>query len=1124
MSGLSIASSNSLLTASWDLSANEDTGELIFYDKNVPTYFSIPLNSTAFLAGSKQQNVVNGVIYHVRLITYKSNGDIVRNLQVKDVSGKTVPGEVTYEIESRNRSLAINLLNYNPSAALVNGFSPITTFEVFIDNGDHEDKVLKFPIGKLVNNQRLIINDINDVDASTANLDNENAYEIVVRGVNIMGKGNFGIAKMGTPSSQTPGISTLSGEEKNVSVELSWTPPVVDYNFTYTIKRRPTGTNTWTTFVSNLSKTFPVYDASSAYIRDDPRISHTVTGLNNGTPYDFAVSVVSAEFGMSTDRLLLNKTPYTVPGVMSLSDNVEITDLSNNSIRVKLTPPAITGGKAISQFHFANPSALGVNLATAQDASGHSIFTVGPLANGVQVAFQAKSKNDNTNNWSPILTVNYTQYANPSAVVMSAPVNTTINGSAIANGGKVKLNWTLPSSSNLGGAVASDLTHTIEHTAYDASGTIYVMDPSNDFVPVTNALEREITGLTLGKEYTFKIKSKFTKNLVDFESMSNSNLVTIIPHSIPNPPVPVIDMSGVQMRVTWTEPNLFNLPLRKYEYAIKLESSTAPLVYYTANASREQLISVADLQYGQVHDLYMKTYTILDASSDLVSVVSTVAKYTPYKAPSAVQDFALYPLDGAIEVRWSAPANKGGYSQLKYKIGLNGSPHSTVDSTYTKITGLSGSETYIGVVPVGYLDGAEKLAGPVTYNYAYPYSDPAAPTSLSLTPGDKKIKLQWVASATSVSNLSEGSQPPSISYIIFRNDVKLSGVDVSNGVVEYEDRSLVNGTLYSYRVISKQTFADGKVTFSDNFTASGDLRSATPFKNPEAPRNLVLVSEDQQIRASWDAPLSLNGLVNTAYYKFEVRDISTNNIVTGGSGQQTQLMLTISGLTNGKQYSVKVLTTVQNTELNVTGWYDSLSELSDNAIPNVAPNAPQSVSVQAGDSSATLSWNEATIDSYTTTGYKVYQDGTKIADLGALAVNYVISSLVNGTPYVLSVSRVITELSGAESSKVPASVVPYGKPLSLTATRSTDKKQVSVTVNRNGSSITDFIVFVVPKTYASSNALIHKDSPLAIADTLVTGNFTKVTTLLNVDEVSAAYVIVSNAAGMTVHTADFSSA
>jgi len=1110
MSGFDVVSSNQLLTASWVASAGEVTGELIFNHLTSKSYSSVPLNSTDFQAGSRNQAVVNGEMYFVRLITYNNSGSIVRNLLVKNVSGKTVPSIVDFDVEVRNTSLAILLKNYNASPTSVNGYSSITEFEVFIDNGDNDDHILKFPIGKISNN-RLIINDMDNVDETLGKLQNGVTHEIVIRAVNSMGKGLFGAPQNGTPSSQTAGVSSFSGSEKDSSVELSWVAPSVNYDFTYTIKRRVNGTSSWSsTVVTGLSKTYN--DASMNVI---PRITYTASGLANGTAYDFLINVVSSEFGVSVDKILENKRPYTVPVVMILATNVEITDLSDNSIRVKLTPPSNNGGKTVTQFHFANPSALGTNLAAALDASGNSTFIVGGLATGSQVVFQAKSKNDDTNNWSPILSVPYTQYANPNAVTLSAPVNSTINGSTE---GKINLSWVLPTSVDRGGAAPGDFTHTIEHNAYDLSGGVYVVRPSNVFVDVPNATQKEISGLVLGKSYTFKIKSKFYKNSVDFVSV-DSNSVTIIPHSIPNAPVPAIDMSGVQMMITWSEPALYNLALSKYEYAIKLKSSTAPLVYSTASSTRQQIVTTT--AYGQVHQLYMKTYTTLPGSSDLVSAVSTVVEYTPYKAPSAVQDFVLYPLDGAMEVRWSEPADKGGYASLKYRVAVNNSPRETIiTSTNTKISGLSSDATYIGVVPVGIISGAEYLAGPAVYNFAYPYSDPEPPTSLSLTPSDQKIKLQWVASTSAIQDLAQGSVAPVISYIIFRNDVRLSGVDVSGGVVEYTDNGLVNGTTYAYRVISKQTFADGKITYSDNFTASGDLKSATPFKKPEAPRNLVLVSEDQQIRASWDAPLSLNGLPNPAYYKFEVRDISTNTIVNNGN--QTQLNVTISSLTNGKQYSVKVLTSVYNAEANVSGWYDSLSDLSGNVIPNVAPNAPSGLSCVPEDMKATFTWSEAASDSYTTTGYKVYQDGVKIADLAPSVLSYVISSLVNGTSYVFSVSRMISELSGAESSKVPASaVVPFGKPLSLTATRNDDKKQVSVTVNRNGSPITDFIVFVVPKTYASSNVLIQKDSPLLSSDTLKTGNFTKVTTSLVVDEVVAAYVIVSNAAGMTVQTFNF---
>ena len=1107
MSGLNVVSSNQLLTASWDISASEVTGELIFNHLAQKTYSSIILNDVAFQTLHKEQAVVNGDIYNVLLITYDVNGGIVRKLLVQNVCGKTVPGVVSFNVEVRNASLAIQLLNYNASADEVNGYSLITDFEVFIDNGNNVDYILKYGIAKITNG-KLIINDMNNVNSESPNLVNGTNYEIVIRAVNAMGKGPFGTPKYGKPTFQTANVTNPVGVEKDRSVLLSWTPSDALYNFTYTIKKRLRTESSWTLVEDNLSKT--VADPSNVQI---PRSSYLVPNLSNGTYYDFLINAVSSEYGVSLDGLVENKRPYTVPAMMD-NTNVEITDLSNSTIRVKLTPPAINGGKAVTQFHFAKQSDLGNNLATLIDASG--IFIVGPLANGEQVTFQVKSKNDATNNWSPVYSFDYTQYANPSAVTMSTPTNATVTGS---NDGKVNLTWSLPALNNRGGASPADFTHTIEHNAYDLSGSEYVADPSNVFVDVTNATSREISGLVLGKSYNFKIKSKFNKNSVDFVSPNSTELI-ITPYSIPDAPAPAIDMSGAQMMITWNEPNLYNLALRKYEYAIKLKNSQASLVYFTASSTRQQMVDPT--AYGQIHQLYMKTYTILPGScSDLVSAVSAVYEYTPYKAPSAVQDFVLYPLEGAIEVRWSEPADKGGYPSLKYRVAVNNEIRTTISQTSTKITGLSSDATFIGVVPVGFLDGQEKLAGPATYNYAYPYSDPEAPEGLELTPGDNKIKLQWVASTSSIQNLAEGSVVPVISYIIFRNDVRLSGVDVSGGVVEYEDRTVSNGTVYSYRVISKQTFPDGKITYSDNFTSADDVVSATPFKNPEAPRSLVLVSEDQQIRANWTAPLSLNGLSSPAFYKIEVRDTSTNNIVL--QTEQNALTITISGLTNGQQYNVKVLSSAENKEDNVSGWYDSLSYLSGNVTPNMVPNAPRDVVCVAGDRQATLSWSVALSDSYTTTGYKIYKDGSKIADLGAEATSYVINTqLVNGTSYVFEVSRVIAELSGAESSKAPASaVVPYGKPLSPIVTRSNDKKQVSLTVDRNGSSITDFIVFVVPKTYASSNVLIHKDSPLASPDSLVSGNFTKVTNQLVVDEVVAAYVIVSNAAGMLVQPVSF---
>lgn len=1097
MSGFSVESGDGKLIAKWTPSnygANE-FGDLILNNitQSRKSYITIHLSVADFAVGKKEFPVTNGDVYNIRLLTHGGSNEAALNCV-----GKSVPDVLQIGLETRNTALAIRLDNYNPLPAAVNGFDVITRFDVLIDDGDNEDVLQRFTPNQ-IQNGRLIISSFNN-----APLINGTTYEIVVRAVNSVGPGEFTQPVSHQPSEKPSAPLNFAAAVSNTSIELSWTPGSEAYNYTYEISKKVSSSNVWEQ-ANVVSKMVPIViqGVSSEILRT----SYMYSNLENGTAYDFKI-VVNSIFGLSTEATVLNKVPFTVPGMMDINKFV-VQDLSSNSISVTLKPPANNGGKTVNSYVF---KIQGQNTDYAAglvpNQNGEVSFEVANLVAGSPVDFLMYAKNSNADNMLNVFYTQYTQYSNPTPVLQLAAVNNT---DPLSTNGKVKLTWNLPSI--MGGALSSDFNHLIKYRPYitDVSNNLVLGDEIS--VSASNALEYTFSGLLVGKSYDFKIQSKFRKNEVDFISADSAS-VSVIPNCAAAAPVPSIVMADdkLKMKITWAQPELYGLSLRKYQWKINNNA-------WNDEASREVLYTPP--VYGQSYTVYLRTVTILPNSADLVSADSTPVSYTPYKAPSAVRietgpiGFDVYPLDSAVELRWEEPADKGGYTVIKYNIVVDGVLNQTVATRSVKFAVTNNQTIYVAVIPVGYIGEEAKMAGPAVVKSAYGYNDPLPPTGLSLTPGDSQITLNWVASATAINNGE--SDAPVISYILFRDEVKVSGVEIVNGAVTYTNTGLANGRQYSYRVITKQTFPDNKVTYSDNFTTTSDLKTATPFKAPEAPRNLILTAGDKTIVASWDAALSLNGLTSPAKYRAVLFNSNNVQIKEIETTSLTQTFGSSDGVVNGTLFTVKVYTKAENLEANVAGWYQSGAFISGTVTPNVKPLAPENVAAVAGDQKITLSWT-APVDSYQTQGYKIFKDNVEITQTSSLT--YEISNLTNGTSYSVSVRRVTT--TSEQSDLVTNSRIPFGKPLIVSLSRISDNKQVRAVINPNGSALKDFVVFVAPQAYSAGNVLIHKDSPISPVQTQITGSVTRDTTQLSLaSNIVGAYLVAVNEAGVLTYQQTF---
>lgn len=306
-----------------------------------------------------------------------------------------------------------------------------------------------------------------------------------------------------------------------------------------------------------------------------------------------------------------------------------------------------------------------------------------------------------------------------------------------------------------------------------------------------------------------------------------------------------------------------------------------------------------------------------------------------------------------------------------------------------------------------------------------PPPPPAAPTGLSVQPGDELNTVQWpaVAAATSY-NLYWSETTP----------VAQATAQVVKGAVSpYLHTGRTNGRLVYYAVTSVN--ADGESALSTEI-------GAMPVAPVPAPPGTVNATPgDGMVTIDW-APVSRADSY-TLYWS------NTAGFAPGGAGVtkieniQATSYAQLS-LTNGTAYYYLV------TAVNTGGESVVSAEASATPLPP-APGAPANLTATTGDTHVHLSWSA----SLGATSYNVYWSNTAGIVPGAAGVtqipgvtttSYEPSGLTNGDTYYYVVSAIGAGGESAVSSEVSVRPLPPAPPapLGLTAIAPKDVTQVTV--------------------------------------------------------------------------------
>ncbi|AGL16845.1 fibronectin type III domain-containing protein [Actinoplanes sp. N902-109] len=874
-------------------------------------------------------------------------------------------------------------------------------------------------------------------DDTITGLTNGTSYTVRVRARNgsATGPASDGVTVIPAAVPGAPGPVTATAG--NSTATITFTPPADDGGSPitgYQVLARSTAPgagagDSWTTLEVSGSTT----------------LTGTVANLTNGTTYAVRVRAVNA-VGAGAPTASATVTPVTVPG------RVPALNASAGDGRAVLmfTAPGDDGGSAITGYEFslddsawttvpADHTVTGLTNGTTYHVRVRAVNAVGagaasdtatvtPTAglpgaptgltatrgdSSATVAFTAPAgpvtgyefSTDDGWNWAPLAAdrripglTNGTTYT-----VRVRAVND--RGSGPASASATVTPAAVPGRPTGLRAVAGDRSASVTFAAPDSDGgspiTGYEVSTDDGGTWVVLAADGKVTGLVNGTTYAVRVRA-----VNDVGPGPESTAVTVTPIAAPGAPTGLTATAADSAAVLdFTAPPG---PVNAYEVSTDDGASWSPLA-----ANR----TVTGLTNGTTYRIRVRARN--DAGPGTVSNAVTV---TPAAVPGRPSGLTAAPGNGTATLTFTAPAGPVDGYEVSVDDGVTWAPLAA-DRT---VPGLTNGNTY--TVRVRALNAVG--AGPASAGVQVtPRTTPGAPTGLTAAPADSSITVSFTAPA-------DAGGSPITGYDVSVDDGGTWAALAADRTVT----GLTNGTTYGVRVRARNAAGAGP---------AGPSASATPVAGlPGMPAGLVVTRGDASAGLSFTA-----GTGRVTGYQVSVDDgvnWSALPVTTTDDAGTTTLTATVTGLTNGTTYAVRVRAA------NTVGTSPPTAAVT--VTPATRPSAPTGLVATAGDRSATLAFTAPASGGNPITGYQVSIDGGGFRDL---AGDNTITGLTNGRTYTLRVRAVNSVGAGPASTSVTVTPVAVpGAPTGVAARRGNGSATVTFTApaDTGGSPITGYDV------------------------------------------------------------------
>ena len=438
--------------------------------------------------------------------------------------------------------------------------------------------------------------------------------------------------------------------------------------------------------------------------------SCTITGLTNGTSYEFEVAAVNRNGQGSFSAASPAITPSGPPGAPTISGIVP----SDGSLTVNFTAP--TSSLATSDYQYS----LDAGMTWVSGGVNSSPLTIAGLTNGTQYSVEIRGVNQVGDG----ATSNAVS-ATPSAVP-GAPTITSITPGG--NGTSLSVTY-VPG--YIGG---SPITSSEYATSLGANTSNF-----GAWTPVTGTSSPfTISGLTSGNSYSVELRALNTDGAGPGSAFANG--VTLAVADAPT--ITSVTPNDSSLRVTYgpfTSSNDGGSPISGIDYS--LDGGTT----WTSAGTLADPFTIAGLANGTTYNVTLRADN--GVGSSLSSLSTSGTPRTVPSAPTQVQ--ALGASTGA-HVSWSAPTSNGGsaisgFTASAYLASSGGSALAscTTATTSCDISGLTYDVTY-------YIDvTATNAAGPGPSSSprvtALPAALPGAPILSAPTAGSAYLAIPFSA-------------------------------------------------------------------------------------------------------------------------------------------------------------------------------------------------------------------------------------------------------------------------------------------------------------------------------------------------------------------------------------------
>ena len=563
-----------------------------------------------------------------------------------------------------------------------------------------------------------------------------------------------GTVKM-APAAPT-GLMARAGDAR---VTLTWDDPDNDSITGYEYQQRTSGGSWggWTDFTSDADTT-----------------TLTVTGLTNGTAYEFQLRAVNAS-GASAASETVSATP-AVPAAPAAPTGFTI-DTGDTEITLKWTDP---GNDAITKYQYRQGTGpLGSITwadwtdipASDEDTTEHKVTG---LTNGTRYYFEVRAVAGTVNGTATASTA-ITPVAKP-----AAPTGLSATGGAT----EVTLSWTNPNNATITGYEYRQRTSGSstwgEWTAIASSGA--------------TTTSHTVTGLTNYTRYDFQLRAV---GLSGNGARSTTESAIPRPAGAPDAPGLTITDGDTQVTLAWSDPS--NNAITKYQY----RRGTGPSNSINWGNWTDIPMSGAATTGYTVTGLTNGTrywFEVRAVAGTVFGVASSIFG-DPNPKPAQPTGLSAAPGDGQVVLTWSDPSDSSIFSygyELRTGNTWGGLTLFTSDDTTTTytVTGLTNGTEYgfrlyasntIGISPASAVVTATPLdAGALD-----------APTGLTATAGDAsgEVDLSWTAPSGTITKyqVRRGSGDPLVwgAWTDIPNSASLTSHTVTG---------LTDGTQYSFQI------------------------------------------------------------------------------------------------------------------------------------------------------------------------------------------------------------------------------------------------------------------------------------------------------------------------------------